>query len=133
MTDPNVSPTELPGFPERPAGSDRMEIRIVADRPDPQTDQTAADIGLALLAAGLPEDILDAFVSVGCPRDQIYVQATFLDTEQAPVVRLGDVFPEAVEPTEADAGVPAPSDTPDPETDPAPVDEPTDPEVAAEG
>lgn len=118
MTDVNTSPAELPDFPERPDGSDRVEIRIVADRPDPQDDSAGVDFGLAMLEAGLPQAIIDGLTAVGCPRDQIYVQATFIDTEQAPVVRLGEVFPEE---TEA------------PVEEPVAEEPPVDPETATEG
>lgn len=128
MSDP--TDPSLPAFPDRPEGSDRIQILIVADRPDPGDDQSAGDLGLAILGTGLPTDIVDKLVSVGCDRDGIYAQATFTDFEQAPVVRLStvvDSIPSAEEPEpveEPPVEEEPPADDPDPEIDP---------EVATEG
>ena len=124
MTEPNTSAPEVPEWPERQPGQDQIDIRIRAFRPaDGNPNPSGTDnVGLDLLATGLPQDILDKLGQVGIPRDQIFVQASIVDEGNAPIVRLGDVIPEATEP-------PA-----DPEQTEAPDDgQPTDPEVASEG
>ena len=99
MTDPNTSPEALDGFPARPDGSDELRIQIVAHRPA-DTPSSNENVGLDLLATGITEQILAAFQSIGCPRGEIYAQASIIDEGNAPVVRLGDVVPEDQPPSE---------------------------------
>lgn len=99
MTVPNTSPEALDGFPPRPDGSDELRIHIVAHRPA-DTPSPNENVGLDLMATGITEQILAAFQAIGCPRDEIYAQASIIDEGDAPVVRLGDVIPEEQPPAE---------------------------------
>lgn len=108
MSDFNPEPTVLPDFPDRPDGYDSVDIHIRAFRPDPEDDSMAGDLGVAIAESGFPEALFTALAAVGVDPADVYAQATFIDHETAPVVRLVDVYPLA-------APAPDPEPTPDPE------------------
>lgn len=113
------------------------------DQPNP-TGSPDPDLGNTLSTSVQGEALRDLCVALGFDPEQSYVSVvgvTDVEADGGGAITIGDLLrlqgTSTSEPTEADAGVPAPSSTPDPANDPGPEPtddgQPTDPEVAAEG
>lgn len=100
MTDVNATP--LDAFPTRSEGEDELRLDIRALRPAEgnPSPSGSGNLGLDVLATGLPGQILAALEAVGCPRDRVFVKATMVDEGDSPIIALADVVPlPAADPT----------------------------------